>query len=83
MWVNEPLKIPWLIDCYRGFNPTWFTGDYFLAHCRETVFNQLVFHEMGKRGIFNGSNIPAPWILWSSGNNLKIPGHGSLMILLR
>ena len=24
----EPLKIPWLIDCYRGFNPTWFTGDY-------------------------------------------------------
>ena len=21
-------KIPWLIDWYRGFNPTWFTGDY-------------------------------------------------------
>ena len=26
MWAMN--KIPWLIDCYRGFNPTWFTGDY-------------------------------------------------------
>ena len=23
----EPLKIPWLIDCYRDYT-TWFTGDY-------------------------------------------------------
>ena len=27
---TEPLKIPWLIDCYRaiGDYTTWFTGDY-------------------------------------------------------
>ena len=27
-YLCEPLKKQWLIDCYRGFNPTWFTGDY-------------------------------------------------------
>ena len=24
----EPLKIPWLIDCYSGSKTTWFTGDH-------------------------------------------------------
>jgi hypothetical protein len=40
----EPSKIPWLIDCEKGDYITWFTGDYDGPH-RETVFNQLVFHE--------------------------------------
>ena len=28
MMSCEPLKIPWLIDCYLGDYTTWFTGDY-------------------------------------------------------
>ena len=43
----EPLKIHWLIDCYRGFNPTRFTGDYDGPHRIGKPINQLVFHEMG------------------------------------
>ena len=35
---------------------TWFTGDYVLTHRIGKPINQLVFHEIGKRGIFNGSN---------------------------
>ena len=27
-WLHEPLNIPLLIDCYRGWQTTWFTGDY-------------------------------------------------------
>ena len=49
-------KIPWLIDCYRMIiydYTTWFTGDYDNPWW-ETVFNQLVVHEMGW-GYFNGS----------------------------
>jgi len=46
----------WLIDCYRGSKTTCFAGDYDGPHrIGDPVFNQLVFHEMGKRGIFNGS----------------------------
>ena len=27
-WAIWAIKNTWWIDCYRGFNPTWFTGDY-------------------------------------------------------
>ena len=49
-------KIPWLIDCEKGDLILPGLLGIMIAHSRETVFNQLVFHEMGKRGIFNGSS---------------------------
>ena len=50
----EPLKIPLFIDCEKGDLILPGLLGIMIAS-RETVFNQLVFHEMGKRGIFNGS----------------------------
>ena len=51
---SEPLKIPWWIDCEKGDYTTWFTGDYFLAHSRETYQPTSIMR--WDRGIFNGSS---------------------------
>lgn len=52
---SEPWKLypGWLVKIGSYTNLIFF--ETIITQSRETVFNQPVFHEMGKRGILNGS----------------------------
>ena len=60
-WAIQDTLVDWLP---KGLILPNLLGIMITQSFRETVFNQLVFHEMGKRGIFNGS--PKSLSIWGS-----------------